>query len=451
MSSNDALVDIARVFRGTFVHSNENAPVEVLEDRILGIDTEGRIAFIGRAEEVGKLSQAWGFRISDVKHLGAHQFFMPGLVDTHIHASQYSYTGTALDMPLLQWLNTYTFPVEAKYKDLDFSQDVYTKVVKRTLKNGTTTACYFATIYTDSTLLLGEIADKYGQRALVGKVCMDVNKAVDCYKETADLSTDETNRFIGELLKRKYALVKPVVTPRFALSCTTKLLDHLGEIAKNNDLHIQSHISETKAEVNLVHELFPDYKSYTDVYLKHNLLTNKTVMAHACHLTDSELKLFRDTGASISHCPNSNISLCSGMLDVRRVLKHNVKLGLGTDVAGGYSPSMLDAIRRALDTSKALKIQDPEYKTLTFEEVFRLATLGGSQALSLDDRTGNFEVGKDFDAILVDPFAADGPIDMFPYENTKVILEKFLNLGDDRNIMEVYVAGRKAIPFQESV
>ncbi|KAG9328275.1 hypothetical protein JZ751_015424, partial [Albula glossodonta] len=150
MSSNDALVDIARVFRGTFVHSNENAPVEVLEDRILGIDTEGR--------EVGKLSQAWGFRISDVKHLGAHRFFMPGLVDTHIHASQYSYTGTALDMPLLQWLNTYTFPVEAKYKDLDFSQDVYTKVVKRTLKNGTTTACYFATIYTDSTLLLGEIA-----------------------------------------------------------------------------------------------------------------------------------------------------------------------------------------------------------------------------------------------------------------------------------------------------
>ncbi|KAG9331497.1 hypothetical protein JZ751_018900 [Albula glossodonta] len=139
MSSNDALVDIARVFRGTFVHSNENAPVEVLEDKILGIDTEGRIAFIGRAEEVGKLSQAWGFRISDVKHLGAHQFFMPGLVDTHIHASQYSYTGTALDMPLLQWLNTYTFPVEAKYKDLDFSQDVYTKVV--TCKSQRTIFC----------------------------------------------------------------------------------------------------------------------------------------------------------------------------------------------------------------------------------------------------------------------------------------------------------------------
>ncbi|KAJ8380714.1 hypothetical protein SKAU_G00014920 [Synaphobranchus kaupii] len=404
------------------------------------------IAFIGRAKEVAKLSETWGFRISDVRHLGP-RFFMPGLVDTHIHASQYSYTGTALDMPLLQWLNTYTFPTEFNYKDLDFAQDVYTKVVKRTLRNGTTTACYFATIYTDSSLLLGEIADKYGQRALVGKVCMDTNNAVPHYKETTDGSSEETKRFIGELLKRKYALVRPIVTPRFAVSCTSTLLSHLGEIAKNNDLHIQSHISETKEEMDVVRELFPDMESYGHVYHKHNLLTDKTVMAHACYLSDSELKLFRDTGAAISHCPNSNISLCSGMLDVRRVLKHNVKLGLGTDVAGGYSPSMLDAIRRTLDTSKVLTIQDPEYKTLTFEEVFRLATLGGSQALSLHDRTGNFQVGKDFDALLINPVVPDSPFDVFPYESTKAILEKFLNLGDDRNIEEVYVAGRKVTPI----
>ncbi|XP_036383777.1 guanine deaminase isoform X1 [Megalops cyprinoides] len=451
MSAQEPPAEIARVFRGTFVHSTQYAAVEILEDTVLGVDIEGKIAFIARAEEVARLSEIRGFKISDVKHLGKHRFFMPGLVDTHIHASQYSYTGTALDLPLLQWLNTYTFPVEANYKDLDFSQDVYTKVVKRTLKNGTTTACYFATIYTDSTLLLGEIADKFGQRALVGKVCMDVNNAVQCYKETACDSTKETNRFIGALLKRKYPLVRPVVTPRFAPSCSSTLLSHLGEIAKNNDLHIQSHISETREEVTLVQELFPDSESYADVYLKHNLLTDKTVMAHACHLGDSELTLFRETGAAISHCPNSNISLCSGMLDVRRVLRHNVKLGLGTDVAGGYSPSMLDAIRRTLDTSKALTIQDPQYETLTFEEAFRLATLGGSQALSLDDRTGNFQVGKDFDALLVDPSVPDGPFDVFPKEDTKVILEKFLNLGDDRNIVEVYVAGRRVVPFQEAM
>uniref|UniRef100_A0A8K9WQS3 Guanine deaminase n=1 Tax=Oncorhynchus mykiss TaxID=8022 RepID=A0A8K9WQS3_ONCMY len=401
MSSNESAAGIAHVYRGTFVHATYHTAVEILEDGLLGVDTEGKIAFIGSGKEVDRLSQKWGFEAFAVTQLGQHEFFMPGMVDTHIHASQYSYAGTALDMPLLQWLNMYTFPVEACYKDLEFARNVYTHIVKRTLRNGTTTACYFATIHTDASLLLGQIANDFGQRALVGKVSK---------KETL-----------------------PVVTPRFAPSCSATLLGHLGEIAQNNDLHIQSHISETKEEVNLVKELFPDYDSYTDVYHRHNLLTDKTVMAHGCHLTDGELKLFRETGASIAHCPNSNISLCSGMLDVRRVLNHKVKLGLGTDVAGGYSPSMLDAVRRTLDTSKALTIQDTQYHTLTFEEVFRLATLGGSQALSLDENTGNFEVGKDFDALRVNTDAAGGPIDL-------------INHGEGP---KVYVAGKRVVPFVE--
>uniref|UniRef100_A0A4W5K2S5 Guanine deaminase n=1 Tax=Hucho hucho TaxID=62062 RepID=A0A4W5K2S5_9TELE len=654
-SSNESTVDIAHVYRGTFVHSTDHTAVEILEDRLLGVDTEGKIAFIGSGQEVYSLSQKWRFEALAVTQLGQYEFFMPGMVDTHIHASQYSYAGTALDLPLLQWLNTYTFPVEACYKDLGFARNVYTHVVKRTLRNGTTTACYFATIHTDASLLLGQIANDFGQRALVGKVCMDTNNFVPHYRETPEESHDETNRFISELLEKKYPLVRPVVTPRFAPSCSAALLGHLGEIAQNNHLHIQSHISETKEEVKLVKELFPDYDSYTDVYHKHNLLTDKvspththtvqghsvdnedhniaayndsggngskyadvdddyndsggngskyadvdddyndsggngskyadvdyndsggqgskyadddyndsggqgskyadvdddyndsggqgskyadvdddyndsggngskyadvdddyndsggngckyadvdyndsggngckyadvdyndsggngskyadvdyndsggngckyadvddkgdgsqTVMAHGCHLTDEELKLFREKGASIAHCPNSNISLCSGMLDARRVLNHKVKLGLGTDVAGGYSPSMLDAVRRTLDTSKVLTIQDPQYQTLTFEEVFRLATLGGSQALSLDEHTGNFKVGKDFDALRVNTAIEGGPIDLINHgEGPKVLLEKFLNLGDDRNIAEVYVAGKRVVPFVE--
>lgn len=137
------------------------------------------------------------------------------------------------------------------------------------------------------------------------------------------------------------------------------------------------------------------------------------------------------------------------MLNVRNVLDHKVKLGLGTDVAGGYSSSILDAVRRTLDASKVLTIQDPQHKTLTFEEVFRLATLGGSQALSLDERTGNFEVGKDFDALRVNVAAPGGPIDLIQNEKPQILLEKFLNLGDDRNIVEVFVAGRKVVPFRE--
>ncbi|KAK5871581.1 hypothetical protein PBY51_004455 [Eleginops maclovinus] len=446
-NSRGPTTEIAHVFRGTFIHSTQQTPLQILEDELLGVDTDGKIAFIGKAAELDRLSQTFEFSPSGVIQLAQHEFFMPGLVDTHIHAPQYSYAGTALDMPLLEWLNKYTFPVESRFKDLEFAQQVYSQVVKRTLRNGTTTACYFATIHTDASLLLGQIANDFGQRALVGKVCMDRNNSVKHYKETNEESQEEACRFIAELLNKKYPLVRPVVTPRFALSCTGALLGQLGAIAKNNNLHIQSHISENVEEVKLVKELFPESESYTEVYHKHNLLTDKTVMAHGCHLSDAELALFRETGASLSHCPNSNISLCSGMLNVRNVLKHNVKLGLGTDVAGGYSASILDAVRRTLDTSKVLTIQDPEHVTLTFEEVFRLATLGGSQALSMDDQTGNFVVGKDFDALRVNVAAPDGPIDLIESKEPKIILEKFLNLGDDRNIVEVFVAGRKVVPF----
>ncbi|XP_017272615.1 guanine deaminase [Kryptolebias marmoratus] len=435
------------VFRGTFVHSTPQAALQILEDALLGVDTKGKIAFIGDGKDLQRLSQAFGFSPSEVTQLEQHEFFMPGMVDTHIHASQYSYIGTALDMPLLQWLNAYTFPVESRFQDLAFAQKVYAKVVKRTLRNGTTTACYFATIHTDASLLLGQIANDFGQRALVGKVCMDTNSSVKHYKETSQESEDETYRFIKELLNKKYPLVKPVVTPRFALSCTEALLSKLGAIAKNNNLHIQSHISENTEEVMLVMNQFPGSESYTDVYHKCNLLTDKTVMAHGCHLSDEELALFRETGASLSHCPNSNFSLCSGVLNVRNVLNHKVKCGLGTDVAGGYSSSMLDAVRKTVDASKVLTIQNPKHNTLSFEEVFRLATLGGSQALSLDDQIGNFEVGKDFDALRVNVAAPDGPIDLIQSDGPKVLLEKFLNLGDDRNIVEVFVAGRKVVPF----
>ncbi|GAA6109839.1 guanine deaminase [Tachysurus ichikawai] len=408
------------------------------------------IAFFEEGQNVESLSHQWGFEMSDIEQLGPHEFFIPGMVDTHIHASQYTYSGTHLDLPLLDWLKIYTFPVELRYKDLDFAKDVYTKVVKRTLCNGTTTACYFATIHTDASLLLGQIADDFGQRALIGKVCMDRNSMVPDYKELTEGCKEETDRFINELLKKKYALVKPVVTPRFAISCSSSLLSNLGKIAKDYNLHVQSHISENKQEVQVVKELFPDCTSYTDVYVKHGLLTDKTVMAHGCYLTDEELKIFHERGAAVSHCPSSNISLISGMLNVRNVLKHNVKLGLGTDVAGGYSSSMLDTIRRAVDTSKALCLQDDQHKPLSYKEAFRLATLGGSEVLSLDDCTGNFDVGKDFDALRVNVCVPGSPIDLFPGDDPEVILEKFLNLGDDRNIVEVYVAGKQVVPFPAS-
>ncbi|XP_005004801.1 guanine deaminase [Cavia porcellus] len=446
---------LAHVFRGTFVHATWTSPMEVLRDHLLGVSDSGRIAFLEDASQQDKLAKEWGFKPCEVRELSHHEFFIPGLVDTHIHAPQYVFAGSNVDLPLLEWLKRYTFPTELKFQNIELAEEVYTRVVRRTLKNGTTTACYFGTIHTDASLLLAEITDKFGQRAFVGKVCMDMNNSVPEYKETTEESVRETKRFVSEILGKKYPRVKPIVTPRFSLSCSEALMGELGSIAKAHELHIQSHISETPDEVEAVKNLYPSYKNYTDVYDKNNLLTDKTVMAHGCYLSAEELDVFHERGASISHCPNSNVSLSSGFLNVLEVLKHNVKIGLGTDVAGGYSYSMLDAIRRALMASKALLINKVNEKSLTLKEVFRLATLGGSQALGLDNEIGNFEVGKEFDALLINPKASDSPIDLFcadfASDASDAVIQKFFFLGDDRNIEEVYVGGKQVVPFSSSV
>ncbi|NWR00048.1 GUAD deaminase, partial [Paradoxornis webbianus] len=457
---------LAHVIRGTFVHSSASAPMEILHGHLLGVDDDGTIVFMEQADQLEQLAKTWGFKTSDIRQLSKHEFFMPGLVDTHIHAPQYAFTGTRVDLPLLQWLTSYTFPTEAKYQDSGFAEEVYTRVVRRTLKNGTTTACYFATIHTDSSLLLAEIVDKFGQRAFVGKVCMDVNDSVPQYREITADSVQETERN-SIFYYFQYPRVWPIITPRFGPSCTEDLLNALGNLAETHDLHVQSHISENEEEVKLVENMFPAYQNYTELYDKNKLLTSKTVMAHACHLSEEELKLFSLRGAAISHCPNSNFSLCSGVLNVRKVLEHNVKLGLGTDVAGGYSASMLDAIRKTMMASNSLQINKVNETRLTLEEAFQLATLGGSQALGLDDVIGNFEVGKEFDALLINTKASDSPFDLFSADDFEVIRNRLMfkkingndvrkvhdtdRKGDDRNISEVYVAGKQVVPFSSSV
>ncbi|NXV74613.1 GUAD deaminase, partial [Atlantisia rogersi] len=381
------------------------------------------IVFLEQADQQEQLAKKWGFKTSDIRELSNHEFFMPGMVDTHIHAPQYLFAGTRVDLPLLQWLSTYTFPTEAKFKDSDFAEEVYTRVVRRTLKNGTTTACYFATIYTDTSLLLAEIVDKFGQRAFVGKVCMDMNDTVPDYKEITADSVQETERYKPQSSLSyyfQYPRVQPIITPRFGPSCSEDLLCALGDLAQARDLHVQSHISENEEEIKLVENMFPAYQNYTELYDKNKLLTSKTVMAHACYLSEEELKLFSLRGAAISHCPSSNFSLRSGVLNVQKVLKHNVKLGLGTDVAGGYSASMLDAIRKTMMASNSLQINKVNETGLTLAEVFQLATLGGSQALGLDDVIGNFEVGKEFDALLINLKASDSPFDLFSADNFEV-------------------------------
>ncbi|KAK7090933.1 hypothetical protein V1264_010668 [Littorina saxatilis] len=400
-------------------------------------------------------------------NLTPRQFVMPGLVDCHIHSPQLAITALGTDKGLLDWLTTYTYPAEARFADHDFAHQAHHKTVRRTLRGGTTLASYYSTIHTDTTLLLCQAADELGQRALVGKVNMDLI-APEFYRETTQQSVAETERFLDEVLSYKSGLVTPVITPRFAPSCTLPLMTKLGEIAKERNIPIQTHLSETVEEIETVMKLHPGHQSYTEVYDAAGLLGPKTILGHCIHLSDKEIDTLKSRDCGLVHCACSNNTLRSGVMDIRRLMDRGLKLGLGTDMAGGYTTSMLASIRHSVDVSNMCAIHShnkqrqngehqqasnhttdgsPPYRPLTMAEAFRLATLDGSSVLG--QNCGNFEPGREFDGLLIDPEVKDSPLDLFDFDTPDDVVQKFLYTGDDRNISKVYVQGREVVSRTE--
>ncbi|ODV57853.1 Metallo-dependent hydrolase, partial [Ascoidea rubescens DSM 1968] len=256
-------------------------------------------------------------------------------------------------------------------------------------------------------------------------------------------------------------IVLPIITPRFAPSCTSNLLNWLGDLSKKNDLHIQTHISENKNEIQWVKQLFPSSKNYTSVYDDHNLLTSKTVLAHAIHLNNDEKKLIKLKKSGISHCPISNSSITSGEARIRWLLDDSINVGLGTDVSGGFAPSILSTARHALLVSRHLSMKTfEEHDKLSVNDVLYLATLGGAKVLSLEELIGDFHVGKKWDCQLINLRERDSQVDIFSWQlpkyfhnklerefigNDKEQATKWLFNGDDRNTTRVWVNGRLII------
>jgi|EP00945_MAST-04E_sp_MAST-4E-sp1_P000589 guanine deaminase len=443
---------VGKVYSGPIVHSNKFGPVEILEEGVVGVSEDGKILFVFDESEAKKklASLKLGSELN-VCRLGK-RFLIPGFVDGHAHAPQHTFTGTGLDLPLLQWLMTYTFPAEAKFKDPDYAKTMYRKAVMSHLKNGSTTVSYFATIHLEASKELANIVEELGQRAYVGKVNMDRNSP-DYYCETTKGSLRDTMSFVQFIHAMNNPLVTAVITPRFVPSCTPDLMRGLGIISRSFGLPVQSHMSESIAEVKWVADLHPDCKNYGSVYDKYDLFHENTYMAHCIHCGSSERDLVLRNGVGIVHCPLSNFSIASGLCNVREWVEEGHIVGLGTDVSGGYSPSILTAIRHGRIASievarkNGFEGENAIKKALTFDELFFLATLGGAQVLGLDDKIGNFQVGKEFDALVVDAYREGGPICDYENENetTRTRFEKFLTLGDDRNITEVYVKGKQCI------
>ncbi|XP_067616638.1 guanine deaminase isoform X1 [Eurosta solidaginis] len=454
---------MTQVFFGKIIHTKCFDEFEIFTNGYIAVDEAGVIFAIGQESEFATwLTKNANYEAAQVERLTPDQFLMPGFVDCHIHAPQVAQIGLGLDMPLLEWLNTYTFPLEAQFNDNKFATKVYAKVVEHTIKAGTTLASYFGTNHKQSTVILAKEALRQGQRALIGKVCSNFN-CPDFYVETTANSLADTKKFIEEIKDLNSELIKPTITPRFAITCTKELMTKLGEIAKENRLHIQSHISENVSEVQFIKS---QYKcSYAEVYDSTGLLTSKTVMAHGVHLEDAEIELLRKRGTSVAHCPASNTMLSSGLCDVVRLIKNGVKVGIGTDVSGGNSMSIQDAILRTLDVSHhlefvkkqdikgngSLNVRQNSYRPIDYKNAIYLATLGGAEALSLSNVCGNFMPGKEFDALIVDTSVY--PLHNYIADDDKgrksaelqlfEMVQKFIYVGDDRNILKVYVKGKQ--------
>lgn len=322
----------------------------------------------------------------------------PGLSDLHIHAPQYQFAGLHMDLELLDWLNSYTFPEEAKYKNLEYADKAYSIFVDDLKKSETTRAAIFGTIHKDADILLSQKLEDAGLCGFVGKVNMDRNSP-DYLSENTDESVKETELYIKEM--KKFKNIKPIVTPRFTPSCTDELRRRLGELANKYDLEVQSHLDENLSEIEWIKELCPDCRSYSETYDKAGLFrNNKTIMAHVVWPDNDEIKLLKEKNIYVAHSPSSNENLSSGIAPVKMYLEKGIKTGFATDIAGGSTLSLFRIMTEAIVQSKLRwRYVDDKYKALTFSEAFYLATYSSG---SFFGKTGSIESGFDADLIIID-------------------------------------------------
>jgi guanine deaminase len=442
-------------FHGTVIHSHALDDLETLENCFVLVSKDGKIQALQanvQPDQINAIISENGYApdVFPVKHLKRGEFLCPGFVDTHNHAPQWAQRGVGRGISLLDWLNKVTFAHEAKFEDPEYAKSMYASCVTGFLQQGITTASYYGSLHGHATRILADVCFQKGQRALVGKCNMNRNSP-DWYRDASvPDSLRETRELIHHVqqLDPDNHLVKPILTPRFAITCEPELLNGIGVIAHEHpDLPIQTHFNEAKQEIDFTKQLFPDFETEADLYEQYGLLNNRSILAHCIFLEEGELRRIQELGCGVAHCPIANTTMQEFMIaPIREYLRRGIKVGLGTDSGGGYSSSILDAMKQAFIVSNAQQtFTKGRDAALSLRECFFLATLGGAQVCGLDHRIGNFAVGKEFDALEIHSIDLDRPGVMSPVEeedSIQVIFEKFLMTGDDRNIVKVYVSGR---------
>jgi guanine deaminase len=437
-----------RAFLGNALHAPRRGDLELLRDTLIVIDRDGRIASVhtqpspARERLVQRLTADHA-----LVRLRADQYLLPGLVDLHIHAPQWPQLGKALELPLEEWLQKHTFPLEARYADTAFAQSVYRELVTALLANGTTTAVYFASLHLPATQILADVCLAKSQRALIGRVAMDDAQLCPAYYRDASAqhAVEETRAFIEYVraLPGNHArLIQAVITPRFIPACSDELLRRLGELAAESGCHIQTHCSESDWE----HEFVLHRCGCTDTKALEGfgLLSRRSILAHGNFLTDADLATLVERGAV------SNVYFSDAVFPLRRALAQGLHVGLGTDIAGGASPSILENVRQAVIASRMLEsgvdahqsrgARRRPHSRVDLPTAFWLATAGGGLALNLP--VGLFREGFEFDSLLIDAGAPDSNLRIDGPDTPHEILQKIVYHAARANIRTVWVGGR---------
>ncbi len=362
----------------------------------------------------------------------------PGFIDTHIHYVQTGIIGSQ-GKDLLDWLERYTFIAEQAFADPQVAASTARVFCDELLRNGTTTALVFCSVHAGSVDALFTQAARHNLRLIAGKVLMDRN-APPALRDTAQSGYDQSKALIARWHSRGRALY--AITPRFAGASTPEQLEAAGALWREHpDVFMQSHISESLREIEFVRATFPERRDYLDVYDHYGLIGRRSVYAHGIHLDESELCRCHESGTAIAHCPTSNTFLGSGLFRMRDVRnpRRPVEVGLGTDIGGGTSFSLIATM------GEAFKVSQLAGQPITPVEALYVATLGGARALALDDRLGTLAPGREADLVVLDPRAT--PVLAFRSGQVRSIEEQLavlMTLGDDRAVRATYVAGELA-------
>ena len=421
-----------KILHGDIVYTSNPSQFDLYEDGYLVTDDDKVV------DVYSSLPQEYQKElIEDYKG----KLIIPGLIDLHVHAPQYTYRGLGMDLELIEWLNVNTFPEESKYKDNEYALKAYSIFTDDLLHSSTTRACIFATVHKEATLLLMDKLEETKLITKVGKVNMDRN-CPDYIKESSDNSYLDTLSWVEECNNRNYSFTSPILTPRFIPSCTDEILDKLKEIQVKYHLPVQSHLSENLSEIEWVKELCPSARNYGEAYALHALFGGEdcpTLMAHCIYSNDEELALMKKNGVYIVHCPESNINVRSGIAPIRKYLDEGFNVGLGSDIAAGTTLNMFKAVEETIKASKMRwRILDQNYKWLSEQEGFYLATKGGGKFFG---KVGSFEKDYEFDAVVID----DSRIRHANKLSLKNRIITAIYLSDERDIVAKYVKGNKVL------